>query len=155
MALHNSNNTEAGRSVVGSTGSASRAATIARRWAKSRRQTLVVSILIFSDTLLALAVWQVALVFQGILGHWELSGIAIASTLPYLVVWVGLRASLGLYPGYGLDQAEELRRQTLALLATLTITLVFAFASQLELSRLLICVWSLGLLMVAPVARYL
>ena len=126
------------------------------RWVESRRHLLVVPALIVSDLLLALAVWQAAVVLQGILGREPLSGITIASSVPYVVMWVGLRASLGLYPGYGLGQVEELRRQTFALLATLGITLAFAFASQLgdSLSRLLLFAWSLGLLVAAPTARY-
>src|SRR5215210_229343 len=135
--------------------SASRGGILLGRWVETRRRLLVVLVLIFSDILLALAVWQVAFVLQSILGRWPLSEIAIASTLPYLVVWVGLRASLGLYPGYGLGQVEELRRQTFALLATMGVTLVFAFASQLgdSLSRVLLFGWSLGLLLAAPIGR--
>jgi Undecaprenyl-phosphate galactose phosphotransferase WbaP len=61
-----------------------------------------------------------------------------------------------LYPGYGLDQVEELRRQTFALLATLAIIAVFAFASEVDdaLSRVLLFGWALGLLLVAPLGRY-
>jgi len=112
--------------------------------------------MLFSDILLALAVWQAAFVLQGTWGHSQLSEIAVVSMVPNVVVWVGLRASLGLYPGYGLSQVEELRRQTFALLATLTIISVFAFASQVgdSLSRLLLFAWSIGLLLLAPVARY-
>src|SRR5919112_6589845 len=101
-----------------------------KTWATSQRQLLVVLFLISSDVLVASAAWQVAIVLQGILGQGETSPLVIAALLPNTVVWIGLRASLGLYPGYGLGSVEELRRQTLALLATLTITLVFAFASQ-------------------------
>ena len=156
MTIQDTVNAEATRSVTESARSASRAGMLLGRWAKSQRRLLVVLVLVLSDILLALAVWQAAFVLQGILGRGPLSEVAIASTLPYVVAWVGLRASLGLYPGYGLGQVEELRRQTFALLATLALILVFAFASQLgdSLSRLLLCVWSLGLLLVAPVARY-
>src|SRR3712207_5693797 len=88
-------------------------------------------VLASSDVLLALAMWGVAFVLQGVLGHWPLSAIAISSIVPNVVIWVWMRAALGLYPGYGLDRMEELRRQTYALLATLTIITVFTFASQL------------------------
>jgi Undecaprenyl-phosphate galactose phosphotransferase WbaP len=76
--------------------------------------------------------------------------------VPNVVVWVGLRAVLGLYPGYGLGPIEELRRQTFALLATLAITAVFALASQVggSLSRVLLFAWTAGLLLMAPVVRY-
>src|SRR5215212_5593447 len=129
---------------------------IKKPWATSQRQFLVVLFLIFSDVLVACAAWQVAIALQGIFGQGETSPLVIAALLPNIVVWIGLRAALGLYPGYGLGSVEELRRQTLALLATLTITLVFAFASQTgaSISRILIFGWILNLLLMAPVARY-
>ncbi len=129
-----------------------------RRRVESRRRSLVVSILILSDVLLALAMWQVASVMQDAFGFYQgpLSEIAAASVVPNIVAWVGVRAVLGLYPGYGLDQVEELRRQTFALLATLTIIAVFAFALHVGgmLSRIILLGWALGLMLVAPVARY-
>jgi Undecaprenyl-phosphate galactose phosphotransferase WbaP len=130
---------------------------LVRRRAESRRRSLVVSILLLSEILLALIIWQAALVLQGALGHGQLSEIATFSMTPNIVAWVGLRAALGLYPGYGLDEVEELRRQTVALLATLTIIAVFAFASHVgsALSRTLLFGWALGLLLAAPVVRYL
>jgi Undecaprenyl-phosphate galactose phosphotransferase WbaP len=74
-----------------------------------------------------------------------------------VAVWVGLRALLGLYPGYGLDRVEELRRQTYAALATAATTAVFALALQVGdmLSRLQLVVGFLGLLLLAPVLQYL
>jgi Undecaprenyl-phosphate galactose phosphotransferase WbaP len=128
-----------------------------RRRVGSRRRLVVVLGLISWDALLALAMWQAAFVLRETLfGHSWLSTIAIASIVPNVVAWLGLRAALGLYPGYGMDQAEELRRQTFALLATLTIIVVFAFASDLagSLSRVFLFAWALGLLLAAPVARY-
>jgi Undecaprenyl-phosphate galactose phosphotransferase WbaP len=127
-----------------------------RIWATSGSRTLVVLVLICSDVLLALTLWQGASMLQGVWGHGDLSRFALAAIMPNLVVWVGLRFVLGLYPGYGLGQVEELRRQTFALLATLAITTVFAFASNTDdsLSRMLLFAWALGLLLLAPVARY-
>jgi len=46
------------------------------------------------------------------------------------MVRIGLRALLGLYPGYGLDAAEEPRRGTYAVASTLAITIVFAVAAR-------------------------
>ena len=130
---------------------------LARSWAVSRRRSLVALLLVSSDVLLALVIWQVAFAFQAVFGHGQLSQIATISVVPNIVAWVGLRAVLGLYPGYGLDQVEELRRQTFALGATLAIITVFAFASQVgdSLSRLLLLGWALGLLLIAPLARHL
>jgi len=127
-----------------------------RRWVKSRSQQLVALVLISSDILLALAIWQAAFMLQIVWGHGPLSWIALASMVPNVVVWVGLRAALGLYPGYGLGPIEELRRQTFALFGTLAITAVFAFASHVgdSLSRVLLFAWIVGLLLLAPVARY-
>jgi len=124
-------------------------------WVRYRRQ-LPVAFLLLSDILLALVMWLAAVVFQDALGRGPLSDVAAASIVPNVVAWVGLRAALGLYPGYGLDQVEELRRQTFALLAALPIITVFAFASQAgdALSRLLIFAWFLVLLLLAPVSRY-
>jgi Undecaprenyl-phosphate galactose phosphotransferase WbaP len=127
-----------------------------RRWVKLRRQQLAVLVLVSFDILLALALWQAAFMVQGVWGQYPLSWIALASMVPNVVVWVGLRAALGLYPGYGLGPIEELRRQTFALFATLAITVVFAFASHVSdsLSRMLLFAWIVGLLLVAPVTRY-
>jgi Undecaprenyl-phosphate galactose phosphotransferase WbaP len=120
-----------------------------------RRRSLVVSILVLSDVLVALVMWQVAIVLHGALSPGQYTEIAAASVVPNVVAWVGVRAALGLYPGYGLDQVEELRRQTFAMIATLTIIVGFAFASNFgnALSRILVFGWALGLLLAAPVTR--
>ena len=120
------------------------------------RRPLVIVVLLLSDVLLALAVWQAAVLVQGTLGRGPLTDVAIASILPSVFAWVGLRAVMGLYPGYGMGQVEELRRQTLALLGTLAIIVVFAFAYRNAdaLSRLLLFTWALGLLLLAPLARH-
>jgi Undecaprenyl-phosphate galactose phosphotransferase WbaP len=144
-------------SAGGGVRSSSHASPFLRRWVEPRRRLLVVSALIFSDILLALMAWQVAHVLRDAFGRYTLSEISIASIMPNMVAWIGLRAVLGLYPGYGLDQVEELRRQTFALLATLAIIVVFAFASKLDhsLGRLFLFTWCLVLLLAAPAARSL
>jgi Undecaprenyl-phosphate galactose phosphotransferase WbaP len=126
------------------------------RWLRSRKRLLVVPTLILSDVLLALAMWGAASVLQAVLGHGQPSGIAVASILPNVAAWVGVRAVLGLYPGYGLDQVEELRRQTFALLTTLAVIAVSAFVSEVHesLYRILHFGWALGLLLAAPMVRY-
>lgn len=63
-------------------------------------------VLIFSDVVLALAVWGVAILIRA---AWDTS--TIAGVLP-VAVWVALRAVLGLYPGYGINAVDELRRQS-------------------------------------------
>jgi Undecaprenyl-phosphate galactose phosphotransferase WbaP len=133
-----------------------RRSTFTRIWTTGRSRPLVVLVLMSADILLALALWQVALLVQSIWGHGALTPYSLASMVPNLVVWVGLRTLSGLYPGYGLGQVEELRRQTFVLFATLAITTVFAFASDFDdsLSRILLFAWIVGLLLMAPLARY-
>ncbi len=113
-------------------------------------------VLLLWDVLLAFVMWHAAFVLQGLLWRWPLSALAVANIVSSVVVWVWMRAALGLYPGYGLDRAQELRRQTYALLATLTIITVFAFASQLgnSIPRVFLFAWALGLLVAAPVVRH-
>src|SRR5215212_7056680 len=122
--------------------------TLAPGWITSGNKPLVVLVLILSDVLLALALWLVALIFQGMWDRGNLTTFALASNVPDLFVWVGLRSLLGLYPGYGLGQVEELRRHTFALLTTVAITMVFALASQVDdsLSGMLLFGWAFGLL---------
>jgi hypothetical protein len=71
-------------------------------------------------------------------------------------LWIVLRALLGLYPGYGVDYAEELRRQTYAMAAALAMTSIFALVFHVGnlLSRLLLVASFLGLLISAPLLRY-
>jgi Undecaprenyl-phosphate galactose phosphotransferase WbaP len=129
---------------------------VGRRVRFRRRWLVVVASLVLSDVLLAFAIWQATFVLRDALGLGPLSVAAMAGVVPNTIAWVGLRAALGLYPGYGLGYVEELRRQSYALFATLAITTVFAFASQVgdSLSRLSLFAWALSLLLVAPVARY-
>lgn len=113
--------------------------------------------LIFSDVVLALVIWEVACLIQILLrGPGYLSGLAIASIVPITLAWIILRATQGLYPGYGMDEAEELRRQTYALLATLAFAAIFALAFQVgdALSRLLLALVFTGLLFLAPLMRH-
>jgi len=131
-----------------------KASTVLGRWKKARRQLPVV-IFIFSDCLLALVVWGTAFALQSVWGVGALHPITVTGVVPSVAVWVGLCAFLGLYPGYGLDQVEELRRQTYAVLGTLAITAIFALALQVGdlMSRLALVLSFLGLLLFAPLTR--
>ncbi len=75
-----------------------------------------------------------------------------AAILPVVAVWLGIRALSGLYPGYGIDSVEELRRHTYSVFATLAILAIFALGSQVggSLSRLLLGLFFLGLLVLVP-----
>jgi Undecaprenyl-phosphate galactose phosphotransferase WbaP len=112
--------------------------------------------LVLSDILLALLIWGVAYVLQSVWGRGELTGLSVATVASVIVAWVGLRALLGLYPGYGLDPVEELRRHTYAVLATLAALAIFALGFQVGalLSRPLLALLFLGLLLLAPFTRY-
>ena len=112
--------------------------------------------LILSDLVLASVIWGVALLLKVVWGEGELSRVAVAGIVPNVAVWVGLRALLGLYPGYGIDEAEALRRQTYAVAATLATTAVFAVALQIgeARSRLLLLMGFLGVLVLAPFVRH-
>ena len=123
---------------------------------QARRQWVPVLMLVCSDVLLASLSWGLALVLYGVLGQQWLSDTSIASIAPNIAVWVGMRAVLGLYPGYGLSSPEELRRQTYATLATLAVTAIFVLGFQVGegLSRLLLGLSFLNLLFMAPLARH-
>ena len=126
-----------------------------KRWKTIWKQRAVVSALVLSDIVLALVVWGSAYLLQREWGYGALSGVALAMVGPSAVAWVGLRGLLGLYPGYGLDRAEGLRRATYAVFATLMLTAIFALALQLgqTLSRPFLVAGFAGLLFLAPFAR--
>jgi len=77
--------------------------------------------------------------------------------LAVISTWIGLRALLGMYPGYGLDPVEQLRRHTYATFATLAILAILALGFQIgdSLSRLLLVLVFLGLLVLSPFAQQL
>lgn len=117
---------------------------------------LVTPALIFSDLLIALLCLAAPAVVQSL---WNDSGyeFVLLIALPSLVVWILLRTLLGLYPGYALDQVEDLRRQTYAALAALAATAVFVYGLGYagSLSPLLVVAGFLGLLTLIPIVRCL
>ena len=127
------------------------------RWGPAWRQRLVVTSLVFSDILVALLICTVAFALHSVWGEGRLSEVARAAIAPSIVVWVGLRALLGLYPGYGLDSVERLRRHVSSVCAAVAILAVFAVGLQIGdlLSRLMLLLTFLGLLFVTPFAQFL
>lgn len=127
------------------------------RWGPAWRQRLVVTSLVFSDILVAVLICTLAYALHSVWGEGRLSEVARAAIAPSIVVWVGLRALLGLYPGYGLDSVERLRRHVSSVCAAVAILAVFAVGLQIGdlLSRLMLLLTFLGLLFVTPFAQYL
>src|SRR3712207_3362921 len=74
---------------------------IARRVRSRRRWLVVAAILIFSDVLLAIGIWQATFMLRDAWGLSSPSAATMASVVPNIIAWIGLRAALGLYPGYG------------------------------------------------------
>jgi Undecaprenyl-phosphate galactose phosphotransferase WbaP len=118
---------------------------------------LVVTSLVFSDILVATLICAVAYALQSVWGEGTLSEAARAATVPSIAVWIGLRALLGLYPGYGLDSVERLRRHVYSVCTTLAIVTLFAVGAQIgdHLSRLMLILTFVGLLLVTPFSQYL
>lgn len=80
--------------------------------------------------------------------------VILAGVAPSLVLWILLRALLGLYPGYGMDPAQELRLQTYSSVLTLVVVSVILFA--MGAGRLffhLLPLGIFGLVLVTPVVR--
>jgi Undecaprenyl-phosphate galactose phosphotransferase WbaP len=127
------------------------------RWGSARKRYIAPIVLILSDIILALLFWGQACVIQGMRGQGPLSEVAVGSVAPAIAVWVALRALLGMYPGYGLDAVEELRRHTFSLLAALGMLAIFALGFHIgeQLSRMLLGLVFACLLLIVPFARYL
>jgi Undecaprenyl-phosphate galactose phosphotransferase WbaP len=128
------------------------------RWGSAWRQPLVVTSQILSDVLVAVLIYMVAYALQSVWGGDRLSEVARAAIVPSIAVWIGLRALLGLYPGYGLDSVERLRRHVYSVCATVAILTVLAIYFQIGnlLSGLtLLLLTFLGLLFVTPFAQFL
>ena len=116
-------------------------------------------VLIFSDVVLALAVWGVATMVRAAWGTSTIASVlptnTIAGVLP-VAVWVVLRAVLRLYPGYGLNAVTELRRQICATLGALMVASAFLGLHQgQDVSRSVLIGGFLILLIAAPLMRQL
>jgi Undecaprenyl-phosphate galactose phosphotransferase WbaP len=79
------------------------------------------------------------------------------SLWPAVLILLAIRAAFSLYPGYGLNPAEELRRQTVA---TLLVVATFGIGGTLfrfsqDYSRLVLTLVALAMLLLLPTARAL
>lgn len=113
--------------------------------------------LVASDALLGILVWQSASLIQEIWGRGELSVLAIVSVVPSVVVWLSVRAFMGLYPGCGLDAVECLRRHVYSVFLALAVLSISVTGFQVgdALSRLLMTLVFCGLLIAGPFVRSL
>ena len=127
----------------------------ARGRARAWKRWLNPLVLISSDALLAALIWSAASGLQSVFGRGALSVAAIATGASSVAVWVGTRSLMGLYPGYGLDPAERLRRHTYSVFVSLAVVVVFATAFQVDasLSLLLLALGFTGLLFLTPLAH--
>jgi Undecaprenyl-phosphate galactose phosphotransferase WbaP len=128
-------------------------------WMQVWKQRLAAAALVCSDVLLALLVWWLASTGRATLlqDGWGRGVLSEAATMvPIIGAWVGMRALLGLYPGYGLDSVEQLRRHMYAVIATMAMLAIFALGFQVgdELSRLILTLFFLGLLLLTPLMQY-
>ena len=121
------------------------------------KQRVVVGSLVLSDIFLASLAWSTAYMLQSLWGQGDLSELSVGLVAPSVAVWIGLRLLLGLYPGYGLDSVERLRRHTYSVFATLAILAMFALAFQVgnSLSRLMLVLAFAGLLLLTPLGQSL
>ena len=121
------------------------------------RRIVDFSVLVFSDLVIALAVWGVALLVRASWHTATIAGVLPTNTLAGLLpvaVWVMLRAVLGLYPGYGIGAVEELLRQSYATLGALAIAAAFLGLHRgQDVSRSVLIGGFLALLIAAPLAR--
>ena len=126
-------------------------------WKRARKRYIAPIVLILSDAILALLISGLAYAIQDIWSRGPLSGVAVGSVAPAIAVWVAMRALLGMYPGYGLDAVQELRRHTFSLLAALSMLAIFALSFHIGelLSRMMLGLVFACLLLFAPLIRYL
>lgn len=84
----------------------------------------------------------------------EFADVILTGVVPSLFLWILLRSLLGLYPGYGMDQAQELRLQTYSSVLTLAVVSVILFTTDMgKLFFHLLPLGIFGLVLAVPVVR--
>jgi hypothetical protein len=132
-------------------------------------------VLLLSDALVAVLVWLAAYELQSIWGRLTVIGwegfppqTAMVIGAFAVAVWIGLRALMGLYPGYGLSSAERLRRHTYSVVGVLA-AVSFAIALDLRditpkfeffdlygnFPRLILALGFVGILLLSPLVQAL
>jgi Undecaprenyl-phosphate galactose phosphotransferase WbaP len=101
-----------------------------------RRWWTVTLSLILSDVVYGVLFWLVAYNVSLIAGAESVSNSIVFSVATFsIAAWVSLRALVGLYPGYGFSEAEELRRQTLSASATFLFTIIIIYTVVFQLGE--------------------
>lgn len=84
----------------------------------------------------------------------EFVDLMLVGVVPSLVLWIVLRSLLGLYPGYGMDPAQELRLQTYSSVLTLAVVSIILFTTEMGgLFFHLLPLGIFGLVLAVPVVR--
>ncbi|MEJ7872177.1 MAG: hypothetical protein WKF67_07940 [Rubrobacteraceae bacterium] len=84
----------------------------------------------------------------------EFADVMLTGVVPSLVLWIVLRSLLGLYPGYGMDPAQELRLQTYSSVLTLAVVSIILFTTEMGgLFFHLLPLGIFGLVLAVPVVR--
>ncbi|MEW6637424.1 MAG: undecaprenyl-phosphate galactose phosphotransferase WbaP, partial [Actinomycetota bacterium] len=123
------------------------------------RRTAAILALLLSDVLIGLGALGVAFggsVFAeaGRQSVADLERVMLAGVLPSLMLWILLRSLLGLYPGYGVEPAQELRLQTYSSVLTLAVVSVVLFAMGMGgFFFHLLPIGIFGLVLAVPVVR--
>lgn len=123
------------------------------------RRTAAILALLLSDLLVGLCFLGVAFgggVFaeegrQTVAAFFD---VMLAGVVPSLFLWILLRSLLGLYPGYGMDPAQELRLQTYSSVLMLAVVSVILFTTDMGgLFFHLLPLGIFGLVLAVPVVR--
>ena len=128
------------------------------RYARESGKELVGLALIVSDCLFAACFWAISYVLYSTLISGQFMALSPSVVGFNIAAWILFRLLVGLYPGYGLGQAEELRRQTYATVVNLAVTVLFTFGMGLVeqgLPLLLLTIDFLQRLLLAPFTRQL
>ena len=150
-----------------------RSGTPSLRPRRLRHAKLALDLLLW-DVLLAFAMWQAAYLFQAAVGYGALfspvpSEVATSALAPSVIIWVGMRTGVGLYPGIysggsrklwplgPMSRMTELSRQAFALGATVAVIAAMEYVSAVRVLSgfsMMLFWWALGLLVAAPVLRH-
>jgi hypothetical protein len=138
-------------------------------------KVLAALILFLADALVAVLIWLAAYELQDIWGRYLVIGwegfppqTAMVIGVFAVAVWIGLRALMGLYPGYGLSLAERLRQHVYSVvgaLAAVSFVIVldlrdtapkfdlFVFELYGNFLRLILALGFVGILLLSPLVQ--